>query len=255
MIPHLTDAVRVLMLSAAALTVLLAWRLSAHRPVAVFLSGQALVMLGRWALRVGYLRGAIYAAGGDLDAGLQPAPLQGWARVAGLVDVAAWLTWAAGLATLALWVFAPMPPDPAMAPFGAAQEALAATRRAKRGRLFAAALPWSTWGVLVIWISLSYPVARMVYPRLYAAVTLASVLASAASFALWLARAWGKDGMNPTRGCVALMVGCEAVGLAGPYVRGIYSFWWLDNAVQLIMYAALILGQGGALWMLKNSRS
>ena len=95
----------------------------------------------------------------------------------------------------------------------------------------------------------------MGYPRLYAAATLASVLVSAAAFVLWLVRAWGREGLSVTRGCVALLIGCEAIGLAGPYVRGIYSFWWLDNAVQLIMYSALILIDGGTLWWLtKKSR-
>ncbi len=228
-------------------------------------------MLGRWALRVGYLRGVIYAAGGDMDAGLQPAPLQGWARAAGLTDAGLWLTWSASLAVLALWVFG--------ATIGAGGLGGSSAPRSNRGvgvRLPAASsssppspprsmamsillgpciYPIAAWVALVMVLVTTYPEGRMGYTRLYAAATLASVLTGGAAFVLWLVRAWGREGLSVTRGCVALLIGCEAIGLAGPYVRGIYYFWWLDNAVQLIMYSALVFVQGGVLWMATSSRS
>lgn len=235
MIPHLLPAVRAVMVGAAVVAVLLARRASTHRPFAVALGVQTGVMLARWALLEFYLRGAIAAAGGDVAKGAQPAVLHGWALVAGVAMNAGWLVGPAGLAMLSMWVFGDSPPAEGIE-----------WHRAVANRLFAPALVWL---VTVTFIALSYPEGRPLYPKLFAGAEVAAVVVGLGSAGSWTLRGRWRDGLGITRGCTLFMVGCGAVSLAGPYVHGIFSSWWLANAVQLVMYSGLILAQGGALWV------
>lgn len=243
--------VRGLMLCAVGLAVWLGRRSSAHRPVAVFLGVQLGVMLGRWALKVWVLRAAVAAAGGDLDAGIAGAPLHGWALVAGVAYNAGWLAWPAGLATLSLWCFGRRSPQVLLMP---TEEQVARWQRERRIWTETIWAPISLWVAAVAFIALSYPHGRPWYPNLFSAAELAAVLGSLAVAGRWLARAWGRESLGFARGCTLFLTGCGGVSLAGPYTYGIFSTWWLANAVQLVMYSGLILAHGGALWMVYRSR-
>lgn len=271
MIPHLLDIVRALMLGAAVMAVLLARRVPEHRPVAVFLGVQSAVMLARWALLEFYLRGAIAAAGGDVATALEPAPLHGWPLVAGVAMNAGWLAWPAGLAMVALWVFREQDVSRSILWHAAVRlhrdrvtrEVLGSATDWQRAELksvrifidalesgrFAIAMPALAWVVVVAMIAVTYPAGRPLYPKLFAGAEVAAMVTSLGSAGSWAMRVWGREGLGIARGCVVFMVGCGAVSLAGPYVHGIFTTWWLANAVQLVMYSGLILVQGGALWV------
>lgn len=247
-------AVRVLMLGAAVLALLLERRQRSHRPVAVFLGSQAAIMLARWALRV-HVVGPAVAAGGNLDAGIAGAPLTGWALAAGISYNAGSLAWPAGLAALSLWIYADMPLDTTI--IAPKQELVAAWKTHRRNgsrRILWVLLCALAWAGAVAFVALTYPAGRPLYPKLFAGAEVAALVVGLGSAGAWVMRACGREGLGVARACTLFMLGCGVVSLAGPYVYGIFSAWWLANAVQLVMYSGLILAQGGAVLWLYRSR-
>jgi hypothetical protein len=255
MIPHLLDIDRALMVGAAVMAVLLARRVPAHRPVAVFLGAQTAVMLARWALLKLYLAPVIAAAGGDVAAAVEPAPLTGWALIAGVTFNAGWLTWAAGLAMLALWSFA-RDERRAKIELGISSIAFKKDGTAylvrREPKTWMIVLPALTWLAAVAFIAITYPEGRPFYPQLFAGAQLASVLVGLGAFAAWQARSWGKQSPSFSQACVVGLLVCDAVSLAGPMVRGLFSSWHLSQSVDLVEYVALILAQGGLLWTTRS---
>lgn len=252
MIPHLLEVVRALMVGAAVMAVLLARRVPSHRPVAVFIGAQTGIMLARWALLELYLRGAIAAAGGDVSAAIEPAPLHGRALVAGVAMNAGWLAWPAGLAAVSLWTFGRNRCRSSETLGNPAGMSNGAREYSEKYSALQVGLPGGFWLAAVAFIAITYPAGRPHYPALFAGAEVAAVVTGLGSAGSWAMRAWGREGLGIARGCVLFMVGCGAVSLAGPYVHGIFSTWWLANAVQLVMYSGLILVQGGALWVSRS---
>lgn len=250
----LTDLDRVLLGVTAALAAAVAWRTREHRPVAVWATGQAFVQLVARLAWKPALRAAIAAAGGDLDHGIRPPlPLEGWGRVVGIADVAAWLAWPAGFAALALWVFAEVPLAPGLAGLHTHDEWIAHEERwlkakAIRGRF--AAIHIVCWVAISAGIAATYPLHRDLYPRVEAGAQLAAVLVSLVALVRYGVRRWrGRGGVTATAVCVGAVVVVEAVTLVGSYRAGLYGeTWGYDQVMTSVMYAFLILLQGGLLW-------
>lgn len=243
---------RYLLGAAGALAVLIAWRRREHRPVAVFLAGQAFVQL---ALRLSwrpYLRAAVAAAGGDLDAGIRPTlPLDGWGRVVGVADVAAFLAWPAGLAALALWCFGALRSvrERVWTP-----DHLNDWVREPTGRMILASpLGWFVtlvaWAGAVLGVAFTYPDHRDLYPRIYTGAMLAAVIVSAAAMVGWLVRRYrDREGISPTALCVASIVVIEAGAMAGAHYWGLWAAYDLDRIMTAVMYVWLLVVQTGMMW-------
>jgi hypothetical protein len=199
----------------AILAAVLARRQREYRPIAVFLCGTACADLIRWALMVWV---PSPPPGGP--------PLSGFTRVAFDVDCALFLTWPAGLAGTALWVFL--------------------QRRA--------------WVVIPVWAAtvaalvVTYPTTRgAVLQSCYLAAELAALTVTLGAFIQWV---WKREMPRLHHIALMLVAGVDAATLiAGPWHSVIYEAWPLSQLMSAVLYVVLIAIHGGMLWTSGSQRS
>jgi len=248
-----------LVLAAVLAVIVFVRRAREHRPVAVFLVSQAIVQTSLRLSWWPYLHAAVAAAGGDLDRGIAPVePLVGWARAVGLADAAAWMSWGPSFAALALCVFHGNPVNYAAS--GRSERSAFKSRGVgfdspPRLKISAPAprplvlLPLVAWLAVVVTMASTYPLHRYLYPRLYTATQLASVLVSVAALCGAMVRRWkAREGLSTTALCVASIVVIEAGAMVGAHYWGLWRAYDLDRIMMAVMYMFLVLLQGGMLW-------
>jgi hypothetical protein len=173
-----------------------------HRPFAVFLA---------WFVCVEALRSAL-GQSFDLIRPLGSLPFAGASRVAFHVDQTMELSWSAGLAALAIWLFA------------------------KRRAL--ALLPALAWAGAVAYLATHYPAIRGEALRLvYLGAELAALAVAAASIVTW---GWRRESPTPVQVCTLLV--CLVDGgllLAGAQRWGFWSRWDLQQYACSLLYLAL----------------
>ncbi len=170
-------------------------------------------------------REAIRAAGQDPAA----IPFTGVAALASHVGSALFLIWPAGIASLALVLFA-------------------------RRRALPVALAWAGASLA---LALGYPTLRQdLLRRFYTAAELAAVLVAVVSLAAWVRR---ERTLPSFAQSVALLILVAEVGslFVGAWRWGLFfEAWLLSQAAYAALFAILVVLQGGALWNIKlSSRS
>jgi len=188
-----------------------------HLPIAIFLSIAVGVNFVRWALGTYIIWPANPLAG----------PLTGSARIAGHVEQALFIAWPAGIASLALWIF---------------------LRRR----------PWPVpivWACIVMVLIMSYPGFRgAAVQSVYLAAELAGLMVALGSLLPW---AWQRHAPQLHHIATGLLIGIDLGSLAVAW-RGSVFFgkWPLAQAMYAVLYAALVMLQGGWLWISRSpSRS
>lgn len=199
-------------LVAAVLAVLLARRRAEHRPVAVFLVSMAVIDLGRALLR------------GAFDLG-SPGPYAGARRMAFHLDELGFLAWPAGLAALALVLFAVHRPWPAFA-------------------------AWGAMGVALMGLYPSALVRGAGLQRIYLAAHVSALFVVATTLATWSLK---REQPGSERAVMLVLCAIELARLAGFY-GPIFDHWAsLMQPANTILYGLLATVQGGFLWT--SSRS
>lgn len=207
-----------LKVAAATTAVFVTWKRPEHRAVAAFLVGSTSVDMMRRAL-VGWVIAPARAA--MRAAGLDPTvtPFTGWVRIACDLDGALVLTWTAGLAALAVWVFL--------------------KRR-----------PWvvlAVWTLASVGLVVAYPAVRGESLRqVYLAAELASLATAIGAFVSWLRQREPRE-LHHT---VLIFILCvEIATLLAPWREGIFARWNLAQAMYAALFAALAVLQGGSRWI------
>ncbi|WP_437745058.1 hypothetical protein WMF39_08530 [Sorangium sp. So ce1504] len=206
---------------AAALAWAMARRRPDHRPIAWLLTLYLLANLGRRALReliIAPARDAIRAQG------LDPAAISftGWERVAVDIDGALFISWPAGVAALAIWVFTKRRP----------------------------------WGVLIAYAAaMAFMVAT--YPRgadlqrLYLAVELAALCASLGCLLVWFR---SREPLTLKALATGIIVSVElAMVTGGPYRGNIFLTWQRAQQILIVMFMALIAVHAASIWRSRDS--
>jgi hypothetical protein len=194
---------------AAALAVVLAIRRVDHRPIAVFLVVMTAIDLARLAL----------AHVVDFDAA--PRPHVGLVRFAFHIDELGFLAWPAGLAALALVVFAGRP-------YGLVR------------------LAWAATGVCLIAL---YP-SDLVRGAGLAQIYLAAELVALAVYVVTLAR-WGARRAAPSSAhAVLLVLGAVELARLVPFYGPVFQRWaTYAGPTNVVLYAVIAAVQGGFLWV------
>jgi len=217
-IPALLALTFALLVVAASLAALVAWRREDHRPFAFFLTAIVLVSAVRWVLMTWWLV--------PYRASYPDTPMGGPALVAAHVDTALWLVWPAGLAAVSIAVY---------------------LRRK----------PWLVgvvWLLVSLAIAYAYPTTRGdVLRRCYLAAELAALCVAAGSIGMWTRL---HQSVTLPRACVLLLVIFDfATVVMGPWVGDPFHDWHKAQILYSMLYGSLILMQGGALWTRPSSRS
>jgi hypothetical protein len=214
----LVAVVRALQVLSALAAVVVARRRPDYHAVALFLAGMALAN----AARVGLREQIILPAQAALAAqGFDPLtlPLHGLARAAAHLDHALFLGWPAGLAALAVYVYL--------------------------GRR-----PWPVailWALTVSLVVISYPALRLyAHRQLYLAAELCALAVAVGSFVHWL---WSDKPLTLPRTVTLLIIGIDCGTVFGPYRIDLFSTWNLAQAMYAVLYLALVIIQGGTLWL------
>ncbi|WP_437998253.1 hypothetical protein WMF26_48390 [Sorangium sp. So ce185] len=208
-------ALYALALVAAALAVVLARRNPEHRPVAAFL----ILSLASDVVRNRLIAWVLQPA----RAALGSAPFTGWVRVAADVDGALFVAWRAGIAALAVWMFVRRRPWGVLAAYAAAVGFMVAT----------------------------YPRGAVLH-RFYLATELASLCVALGGFLVWL-RSDRKTTVPAV--CTAVIVAIElAFVTGGPYRADIFTGWISAQNMLVVLYLALIVVQGVAVWRPSTSQ-
>ena len=198
----------------AVLSTLFAWLVARHRPEhrpIAWLLGYGLVSdVVRRINRIHILQPARIELGG--------APFTGWVRVAGHVETALFVGWIAGVAALAVWIFAKRRP----------------------------------WGVLVAWalavaaLALGYPTIRgELLGKAYLACQLASLCVSIGCLLPWFT---GRDRAKVHHVAAGLIIITELSMLAGPYRFGVFTTWDLAQSMLVALYITIVPVQGFSIW-------
>ncbi len=214
-VPGLLTAIRILHLVAAILALMLVLQgRHEHRPFAVFVFVTAMARRAAMGL-ARFLVPAVAAADGE--------PLHGMARVVGHLHHGLLLMWPASVVTLAVVTFA-SPKRPLL-------------------NWYYVAVAAALWLLFVV----TYPSTRELHAAGYALAQVTAVLAAAVAIGRWH---FVDEEPKLHHACVLMVVLAEACLLAGPYRTGIFGSGW-DGArgVYLGLYAALVVAQGGALWL------
>lgn len=195
-----------LLLAAAISAVLLARRRPDHLPFAIFLFVVAVATAIRDRLA------ALY----PLLRPLGSPPLEGAARVALHMDQALFLTWAGGIATTSIVLFA------------------------ERRRL--AILPGIAWIGLVAYLATHYPAVRGEdLRRVYLAAELGALCVAAACIILWT---WRRLPPTPARvGLLAVAIVDGVTLVAGAWRHGFWDHWHLQQIALTLLYATLTIFQ------------
>jgi hypothetical protein len=195
--------------TAALVAVVVAWKRSEHRPVAAFLAGTVVADLVRLGLSLGPL-----AISG---------PYKGPLRALFHVEQALFLTWPAGIAALALWVYRKRHPFPVAIAYALAVAVLVIGYPAIRGDLLR---------------------------RCYLAAEIAAVVTAIGAFVRWVGRAPPRLPQVVT----TFVLVVDMVSLAvGPWQWGLFGAWALAQVIYSALYAVLIVVQIGALWISPSS--
>lgn len=204
---------------ATALAWILARRRAEHHPVAVLLTVGLGADGARQVLRTLYLNAAMQRLGADV-------PWTGPARLAATLSHALFLAWPAALVGAALVVFLRRRAWPA----GAAHLATVAA-------------------IVVV-----HPIAgNGSLARALTAVQLAAVLSSLGCALTWYLRPT-KEPTSTAQAALSLIVGVELTTLGFAWRTGIFAGWHLSQAIYVVMYAVLIILQGGFVWQSSRSR-
>lgn len=206
----------------SALATVLAWMLARHRaehrPVAVLLTLGLGADVAQRALRTLYLSAVTQRLGADV-------PWTGPARLAATLFHALFLAWPAALVGAALVVFLHRSAWPAVAAYAA-----------------------SIAAIVVI-----HPIAgNGSLTRALTAAQLAAVLVSLGCALTWYLRPTTEP-TSTAQAALSLIVGVELTSLAFAWRTGVFANWHLSQAIYVVMYAVLIILQGGFVW--QSSRS
>ena len=147
-------------------------------------------------------------------------PLTGWIRIAGDVDTALYVAWPAGIAAVALHTLAHRSPRAVLLAFLAIVAALV----------------------------IGYPTIRgEVLRKTLLGIELAALLVGLASMVAWRGRR-ERFTVSTLCACV-LVVGHFGTVISGPYRFGLFGeAWVLAQVAYLLIFAVVILLQGGSLW-------
>jgi hypothetical protein len=199
-----------LQIGSAVAAALLAWRRADHRPFAAWSVGTVVATLAR----------AILAATVLPVRPLGSPPFVGAQRLAFHVDQALFLASDAGLAALAIWLFA------------------------ERRRL--ALLPALAWAGTVVYLAAQYPEIRGdALRQVYLAAQLGALAVGISAIAsLW----WRRGGMTSARQCLLCCVAVDGGTLfVGAWRWGFWDRWSLNQVAFALLYAVLAAYQG-VLW-------
>jgi hypothetical protein len=193
---------RIALLGAALSAVALARRRADHWPVAAFLV---------WLVGVDVLRATLILRF-DLVRPLGAPPLEGAARLAFHADQAIELSWAAGIAAIAILSF---------------------SRRSWPALLVALA-----WAGTVAYLATHYPAIRGDALRLvYLGTELPALLIAAGLIMTWT---WRRERPTPARICVLALCVTDSITLfAGAWRWGFWSFWSLQQAAFALTYTTI----------------
>jgi hypothetical protein len=200
--------------SLSVLVTVLAWIIGRHRPEHRPIA---------WLLGYGLASDAVREIIGarvlrPARAELAGAPFTGWTRAAFHVESALFVGWMAGIAALAVWIFA--------------------RRR-----------PWSVLAVYVVAVSVlaaGYPTFRgELLGRAYLALHLAALCVSVGCLLLWFL---GSERGRAHHLAAGFIIIAEMTMLAGPFRMGIFNAWDLARSILLALYISLVPVQGVALW-------
>jgi hypothetical protein len=205
----------------SAATVALAWALvrkkPEHVPVAALLTLGLACDVARRALTRGVLLPAI-ARDGD-------APFTGGVRAVAHVDDALFLAWPAALAACSLAVFLRRRPWPVILVYVA----------------FVAA------------IAIAYPMTRDgLLARAYTGAELFAVMVSLGAAIMWY-RSPSKVQTTTAQSTLVVIVASELASVVGSWRLGIFDNWHLTQIAYLLMFAVLIVMQGGLVWQSRSS--
>jgi hypothetical protein len=201
-----------LALAAVGLGWALASKRAEHRPIAVLLTVGLACDLARRTLEERLLSPAL--------ARLAGAPFSGWIRVPWHVDEALFLLWPAALAVAVPGVFGVRRARPVAVGYAATLAALA----------------------------IGYPAIRgMRLAHVYLAVELAATAVAVQAIARWVPLQQEPFVQHAAAGAI---VGLDALAYAVPWFAGgpFGEPWTLARVAYAVLYAALIVVQGGALW-------
>jgi hypothetical protein len=203
---------------ATALAWALAQRKAEHRPIAYLLTAGLGADVARRILRTLYLGAEIKRLGPDV-------PWTGWPRVAATTSHALFLAWPASLASAALVVFLRRHAWP----------------------------PFAVYVAAVAAIVVFHPIAgNGSLGRAFTAAQLASVAVSIGCGLTWYLGP-SKPPTSTAQTALSLIVGVELTTIAFAWRRGIFTDWHLTQAVYVVLYAVLIIMQGGLVWQSNRS--
>jgi hypothetical protein len=193
---------------AAVLAVVLARSRPEHRPIAIFLVASVAIDILRAYLRARF------------DLGV-PGPYEGMRRAAFHVDEAGFVAWPAGLAALALVVFAHRPAWP----------------------------PFALWSVVCVTLIALYPSDLVRGPglqRAYLAAYLGGLATMIATGVRWWTR--GRDKPGPHQ-AVLLLLGFVDVARLVPFYGSVFDRWaTYAPPTNVALYAVVSAVEGGFLW-------
>lgn len=194
------------LLGAAMSAVILARRRADHWPIAIFFA---------WFMGVTVTRGALDAGFGLLRPVESP-PFTGAARIAFHLDQGMELSWAAGLAAVAILAFS-------------------------RQR-WPVALVALLWAGAVAYLATHYPEIRGdVLRQVYLAAELAALAVATGVMITWT---WRRESPTPVRVCaLCLYVGDAVTLFAGAWHWGFWVHWDLQQAGFALLYATLAVFQ------------
>jgi hypothetical protein len=205
----------------SALATVLAWALAfrraEHRPVAYLLTIGLATDAARHVLTVFVIRPIAVSFGN--------APWTGWARAAGVLDESLFMAWPVAIIGASLVVFL-------------------------KRRVWPA---WVTYAALIAWVAIAHPMTLDgSLQRFFTAVQLVSSMIAIGCGLTWY-RSDSKTQSTTAQLALALIAGVELVSIAFAWRVDIFTKWHLAQAVYLVLYATLIIIQGGIVW--QNSRS
>jgi hypothetical protein len=197
---------RIALVLAAVSAVVLARLRADHRIFATFFG---------WMVCANAIR-AVLAANFDLVRPLGSPPFVGVARVAFHVDQAIELSWSAGLAAVAILLFA--------------------------RRRWPAVLVCLLWVGAVAYLSTHYPAIRGdSLRRVYLGTELAALAVAGAAIITWT---WRREPPTPARVCVLCVCLVDVVTLfAGAWRWGFWDHWNLQQAAFALLYSTLTIYQ------------